>query len=75
MSEHTFTPGPDLHLKVRAAFVLKGTSLKQWCQSNGTYTSNARNALYGSWNGPAGRAMRERLVRESGLADLAGQLA
>lgn len=64
-------PGQDLLRKVRAAFVLQGSSLQEWCNKNGTHNSNARNALIGSWNGPAGKAMRARIVKASGLKEVA----
>lgn len=67
------TPAPslELHLKVRAAFILQGSTLKTWCRQNGIHPSNVRNALVGSWNGPAGQAMRKRVVKASGLKETA----
>lgn len=67
------TPEPSLELlrKVRAAFILQGGTLKGWCRQNGIHLSNARNALIGSWNGPAGQAMRRRVIKASGLKDAA----
>lgn len=64
-------PSQELLRKVRAAFVLQGSSLQNWCKQNGTHNSNARNALIGSWDGPAGKAMRARIVKASGLKDVA----
>ena len=60
-------PGIELYRQVRAAFVVKGESIKGWCRENGTHFSNARNSLVGSWDGPRGRAMRAKLVKASGL--------
>lgn len=60
-------PGLDLHLKVRAAFVAKGTSLKGWCRANDIKPSNVRDALIGRWNGPKGQAMRRRVVKAAGV--------
>ncbi|HEL7676555.1 TPA: hypothetical protein UL918_000912 [Stenotrophomonas maltophilia] len=56
-------PGIDLHKRVRAGFLLQGTTLTQWCRENGTHISNARGALLGTWDGPKGRDMRSRIVR------------
>lgn len=56
-------PGFDLHKRVRAGFLLQGTSLTEWCRANGTHISNARGALLGTWNGPKGREMRTRIVK------------
>ncbi len=63
------TPAPslDLYRQVRAAFILKDATLKGWCKANQVHMSNARNALVGSWNGPAGKALRRRIVQASGL--------
>lgn len=63
-------PSLELHRRVRAAFVLKGTSLKAWSRENAVSPSNVRNALIGSWNGPAGQAMRRRVVQACGLKEL-----
>lgn len=67
------TPAPSLELLrlVRAAFIVKDTTMKAWCRDNGIHLSNARNALIGSWNGPAGKAMRARIVKASGMRDAA----
>lgn len=63
----TLSPGLDLHLKVRAGFVAQGTSLKAWCNQQAITPSNARDALIGRWNGPKGVALRNRLVKASGV--------
>lgn len=60
-------PGLDLYHQVRGAFVAQGTSLNRWCQEQRIRRENARDSLTGSWNGPKGKALRERLVAESGL--------
>lgn len=69
MSKNAPTPGIDLHLKVRAAFVARGTSLKAWCQAEGIPFSNARDVLIGSWNGPKGKALRARIVSAAGAPE------
>ncbi|MGN7832641.1 hypothetical protein ACTJI2_13625 [Pseudoxanthomonas sp. 22568] len=63
------TPGPDLVNKVKAGFILQGTTLTQWCRENGTNISNARNALFGTWNGPKGKAMRLRVVKAAKIVE------
>lgn len=63
--EHT--PSIDLHLKVRAAFVSQGSSLKRWCRENNITYSNSRDALIGRWNGPKGRKLRARIVSAAGI--------
>lgn len=61
------TPGPDLVKRVRAGFVLQGTTLGRWCRDNKVMPQHARLALLGGWNGPKGTALRERLMAASGL--------
>lgn len=55
-------PGKPLLDRVRAGFVAQGTSLNAWCALHGIRYPNARQALIGSWNGPKGAAIRERIV-------------
>lgn len=56
-------PGIELMRRVKAGFIVQGTTLTEWCRKNDTHVSNVRNALYGTWNGPKGRAMRQRVVK------------
>ncbi len=56
----------DRYLKVRIAFMSKGSSLHAWCRGAGVPMPNARAALLGEWNGPKARALVERIVREAG---------
>lgn len=60
-------PSLDLHLKVRAAFVARGTSFKRWCIDNDIKPSNARDALIGRWNGKKGQEMRAKIVKAAGV--------
>ena len=48
---------------VRGLFVMRGTSLKSWCNANGIKIQNARIYLLGNQNGPVAREWRERIVR------------
>jgi len=61
-------PGRDLVKKIRIGFIKKDTSLTAWCKANGVIPSNARQALMGSWDGPKGRDLRERIAKEAGIA-------
>jgi hypothetical protein len=60
-------PSRDLLRKVKAHFILEGTTLTAWCRDNGINMPNAREALMGTWDGPAGRRLRERLCHVAGL--------
>lgn len=63
-------PSKELYLKVRAGFVFQGTSLGAWCQQRGLDRTNVRAALIGAWDGPKGRKVRRRAVRDSGISRL-----
>lgn len=68
---HPTAPGRDLLAQVRAGFVAKHTTLTEWCRKEGINTSAARQALYGTWDGPKGRAMRAKIVRAAGVRAVA----
>ena len=55
----------DFRARVKAGFVLAGTSLHDWCRRNEVSPSYAHAVLSGATNGPAACALRERLLRES----------
>lgn len=59
-------PSVQLAREVRAAFVLKGTTLKAWCRQNNMHFSNARTCLTGAWDGPAARRLRARILKDCG---------
>lgn len=56
---------PDFHARVKAGFVLSGTSLNAWCRNNGVSPSYAHAVLTGTTNGPAAQALRQRLLNAS----------
>lgn len=66
MKVNEINPGKDLYNRVRSGFVLRETSLTKWCRENHITRSAAIACLIGTWNGPKGRDLRARLVRESG---------
>lgn len=72
---HQQPPGFDLHARVRAGFLLQGTSLTEWCRTNGTHISNARGALLGTWNGPKGKAMRNKIIKAARIENIGQQVA
>jgi len=61
------TPGRDVVRRVRAAFVMAGTSLKAWCQANHVDYGWAWRSLSGKAKGPAARAMTERIKQAAGV--------
>ena len=45
------TPSQDLLKAVRAALVLRGSSLSKWSEQNGVKRQNLTKALVGEWKG------------------------
>lgn len=55
--------------RIKAGFVLRGTSLHAWCRANGIHHQNAHKALTGQWVGPKASALVERLLAASGATE------
>ena len=68
--EDKLTPGNSLLTTVRARLIAKGTSLHRWCSENEVLYPNARQALIGSWNGPKGVALREKIAKAAGIGEV-----
>lgn len=49
----------------RAGFILKGSSLRQWCRDNGVDPGYAHKVMAGRLNGPAAKALRQRIIAAS----------
>lgn len=67
MNVNLTTPGRDLYNRVRAGFILKGSSLTAWCNANGVKQQNALHCLIGSWDGPKSKELRKKMVFDSGI--------
>lgn len=70
MDINELQPGRALYDRVRAAFILKGTTMEAWCRKNKVARQNAICATVGSWNGPKGKAVRRKIIEDSGVAGL-----
>lgn len=57
----------DLYQAVRAAFMLKGTSLAQWCKENNVLLETARQTLAGLRRNSEAIELRQRLMRAAGV--------
>ncbi len=57
--------GEKLYARVRANFILNGSSLNRWCKANGVAIQNGRAVLLGHWDGPKAKALRARISRAS----------
>lgn len=67
----TPTPGKELLLQVRIAFLQQGTSLSRWCINNGANHSYAHQALTGKGNYPSILAFRQKILIAAGLIEAA----
>lgn len=70
MNANQLLPGQELYNRVRAGFILQNTSLGEWCRLNGLPTTNAKACLHGTWGGPKGSDLRDRLIKESNIENL-----
>lgn len=65
------TPDPkrkETYLRVRASFIARGTTLNEWCRSNGLHIQNVRDAFFGRWKGEGADALVARTLDAAGLA-------
>ena len=70
MKEPT-TPAKDAMNRVKAGFILQDTTFGAWCRANGIDPTAGRQAIYGSWNGPRGRAVRAQILKAAGVREAA----
>ncbi|MGE4439572.1 hypothetical protein [Achromobacter sp.] len=63
--------GTRLMQQVRGSFILQGTTYTAWCRSQGMDPSLVRQAIYGTWGGPKGRAIRAAVLKAAGVRDSA----
>lgn len=59
---------PSLYAQVRAAMILKGSSLTRWCIDNGTTHQLARYALERAKRGKSA-VLREKLLSAAGITE------
>lgn len=62
----------ELYTRVKAAFLLQGTSLNKWCLENDVRRQNAAHALKGVWNGPKSTELRGLIISAAGLSEQGG---
>lgn len=60
-------PGTQLMQQVRAGFILQGITYTEWCRREGVDPSIVRQAIYGNWAGPKGRAIKAKVLRAAGI--------
>jgi hypothetical protein len=51
--------------KVRANFIIKGTSFNAFCEANNINRRNAEQAILGTWRGKKGKALRSQIIQAS----------
>lgn len=64
------SPGINLYDSVRAGFIVQGTTFGKWCKENAIVANSARQCLIGTWNGPKGSALRDKVVKASKIEKL-----
>lgn len=67
MQPATVTEAKQLLVRIRASFVLQGTTLTAWCKDNKVHPQAVRQALYGAWAGPKATALVKRVIKASGV--------
>jgi len=67
MQPTTTTNPKHLVQQVRAGFILRGTTMSAWARQHNLDPSTVRQALYGTWSGPKGRAVRAKVLKASGV--------
>jgi len=55
------------HRRIRAGFVMPGTTLHAWCKSNGVLRQSAEKALCGQWVGRKAEGLAERIGLAAGV--------
>ncbi len=58
-------PNENQYRRIRAGFIAQGSSLNEWCQSNGIHRQNARDCIIGTWQGPKADELLKRLAKAS----------
>jgi len=53
--------------QVRTGFILQNTTLTAWCRTKGVHISAARQTLYGNWDGPKARELRDQIIKAAKL--------
>lgn len=56
---------PNILQAVRAAFIMRGTTLGAWCRTNGVDPARAWRALQGKGGGTQTHKLRERILAAS----------
>jgi hypothetical protein len=51
--------------RVKAGFILEGTTLKGWCRANGVDARYAHKVLAGQHTGPKAKALKRRIIQAS----------
>lgn len=64
-----------LYVRVRAAFVARGSSLAAWCRANDVHRQYARAVLLHERDGPAARDLRWLLLQAAGVDEQAHEEA
>lgn len=59
----------ERHRRIRAGFVVKGTSFTAWCAARGVKHQNALKAIKGEWTGPKAELLVAELLQAAGVVE------
>lgn len=65
-----FPPSKALYDQIKGGFVSKGITLNEWIKENSLSMNSVRMAIHGVMNGPKGKELRIRAIKESGLIEV-----
>lgn len=71
MKAQTLIQSKELLLRVRAAFILRGTTFSAWCQENGVVRRTAEQSLSGDIQSANAQMLVIRIAKAAGLVGAA----
>ena len=66
IQNNVFQPGAILHEVIAGAMRSSGTTLNEWCKSNGLARTTARQITFGMSAGPRSQALLNQLIDAAG---------
>nr|WP_294557717.1 hypothetical protein [uncultured Rhodopila sp.] len=67
-NQHTLSGSPELHLRVRAALLVNGVTLTDWCQKNRTSRQFAYQCLVGKRGGKSAAQLLDQIISAAGIS-------
>lgn len=67
MKDQSLTPSKELLVRVRAAFLMRGTTFNSWCKGNGVVRRTAEQSLVGDIQSANAQNLVTVITRAAGL--------